>query len=127
MICGYCGRGSRRCECGDDDSDLRRFLARGGGEFAARWRETPYKRGVPPQIKRRERATLRAHYTVWYAALVEHYGARCLNCGANEHLAIDHVIPIAKGGESALENLQLLCAECNRLKGKLVVDCRGRV
>jgi 5-methylcytosine-specific restriction endonuclease McrA len=37
---------------------------------------------------------------------------------------LDHVIPVAKGGQSVLENLQLLCAECNRLKGKLVIDCR---
>ena len=52
-------------------------------------------------------------------------GERCANCGAAEKLVLDHVIPIAKGGLSQLENLQLLCTECNRIKGKLMIDCRS--
>ena len=44
--------------------------------------------------------------------------------GSGEKLVLDHVIPIAKGGLSRFENLQLLCAECNRIKGKLMIDCR---
>lgn len=88
---------------------------------------TPYKRGVPPQIKRRERNTLRRHYAEWFAALSATYGATCANCDvplAEEKLVIDHVLPIAKGGQSIYENLQLLCGECNRIKGKLYIDCR---
>ena len=30
---------------------------------------------------------------------------------------VDHVIPRKKGGTDHLENLQLLCGHCNRIKG----------
>ena len=33
------------------------------------------------------------------------------------NLTIDHVVPLAKGGTDHLENLQLLCAACNSIKG----------
>ena len=32
-------------------------------------------------------------------------------------LTIDHIVPRSRGGESVLKNLQLLCRECNHLKG----------
>jgi HNH endonuclease len=44
-------------------------------------------------------------------------GGRCVACGGEELLQFDHVIPVALGGASAPENLQLLCAPCNRDKG----------
>lgn len=99
-------------------------MARGGRELrAAAWGK-PYKRAVPPQIKRRERQILRANYGSWHGQLAEAFGERCANCGETEALVLDHVLPIAKGGRSRLDNLQLLCATCNRIKGKLVIDCR---
>ncbi|MCY3780359.1 MAG: HNH endonuclease signature motif containing protein [Chloroflexi bacterium] len=87
-------------------------------------RSKPYKRAVPPQIKRRERQTLRANYASWYRQLTNKFGECCANCGVADGLVLDHVLPIAKGGRSQLDNLQLLCATCNRIKGKLVIDCR---
>lgn len=86
-----------------------------------------YKRGVPPQLKRRERQLMRTNYKQWYAALSQSYGEACANCGETSDLVIDHVVPVAKGGRSEFSNLQLLCATCNRLKGKLVLDCRPGV
>jgi 5-methylcytosine-specific restriction endonuclease McrA len=44
-------------------------------------------------------------------------GGRCVTCGSDELLQFDHVIPVALGGASTPENLQLLCASCNREKG----------
>lgn len=50
-------------------------------------------------------------------------GFRCRHCGkspatnAGVVLHIDHVIPWSQGGETVLENLQTLCAECNIGKG----------
>ena len=32
-------------------------------------------------------------------------------------LTIDHVVPRSRGGTDHLENLQLLCAACNSIKG----------
>jgi 5-methylcytosine-specific restriction endonuclease McrA len=46
----------------------------------------------------------------------ERDGGRCVECGSNFDLQYDHVLPVALGGATTLENLQLLCADCNRRK-----------
>jgi 5-methylcytosine-specific restriction endonuclease McrA len=48
---------------------------------------------------------------------------RCAACGASPaidagcRLHVDHIVPVARGGETLLGNLQTLCADCNRGKG----------
>ncbi len=45
---------------------------------------------------------------------------RCNGCRSAfefRHLEVDHIIPRSGGGTDHLENLQLLCAHCNRVKG----------
>lgn len=50
---------------------------------------------------------------------------RCRYCGRSPAtqpglvLNVDHIIPWSDGGETTLENLQTLCAECNLGKGNL--------
>jgi hypothetical protein len=46
----------------------------------------------------------------------ERDGGRCGECGSNFDLQYDHVIPVALGGATSFENLQLLCGPCNREK-----------
>ncbi len=43
-------------------------------------------------------------------------GGRCVDCGDNQYLEFDHVIPFTKGGASSENNLQLLCRRCNMSK-----------
>ena len=44
----------------------------------------------------------------------------CKNCGRQEFLELDHIIPISKGGKEKEENYQTLCKKCNvRKKDKL--------
>lgn len=41
----------------------------------------------------------------------------CQLCGTAENLQIDHRLARSKGGETTLENLQVLCLRCNVRKG----------
>lgn len=51
------------------------------------------------------------------AAVYERDDYRCLHCGADEALSLDHIHPWSLGGEDKIENLQTLCRPCNSRKG----------
>jgi len=44
----------------------------------------------------------------------------CAKCESEYRLTVDHIIPLSKGGNNELSNLQVLCAECNASKGNKV-------
>ena len=51
-------------------------------------------------------------------------GNRCRICGVEcsgglHNIHFDHIIPWSKGGETTLDNLQVLCSACNEAKGNL--------
>jgi len=60
---------------------------------------------------RRERIPPEVRSFVW-----ERDEGRCVQCGAEDDLQFDHVIPVARGGGNAENNLQILCGNCNRQK-----------
>jgi len=43
-------------------------------------------------------------------------GGQCARCGATDDLEYDHIYPYSRGGPTTLENLQLLCRDCNAKK-----------
>ena len=45
---------------------------------------------------------------------------RCVKCGSSVMIHIDHLIPVALGGSNHPDNLQLLCANCNREKSDTI-------
>jgi hypothetical protein len=47
-------------------------------------------------------------------------GGRCTQCGSQENLEFDHMIPVVKGGSNIARNIQLLCETCNRKKGAAI-------
>lgn len=47
---------------------------------------------------------------------------KCVQCGANDELHFDHILPFAKGGTSVItENVQLLCARHNLEKSDKII------
>jgi 5-methylcytosine-specific restriction endonuclease McrA len=50
-------------------------------------------------------------------AVFERDGGKCAQCGSNFDLQYDHVLPVALGGATTIDNLQLPCGDCNREKG----------
>ena len=46
----------------------------------------------------------------------ERDGGQCVECEGRFDLQYDHILPVALGGATTAENLQLLCADCNRSK-----------
>lgn len=81
------------------------------------------KRG---QHKRRARlAASGGSYTqtewLWLCALYDH---RCVRCGVDGSLSVDHVVPLSKGGRNTIDNLQPLCRSCNSRKHTQTIDYR---
>ncbi len=57
--------------------------------------------------------------------VAERDGDRCAYCQTSEAnsgipLSIDHVLPVAKGGQTTLDNICLACRTCNEAKGKRI-------
>ncbi|WP_419552025.1 HNH endonuclease [Candidatus Poriferisodalis sp.] len=55
------------------------------------------------------------------AIVFERDSGRCQKCGSQDDLEYDHIIPVAKGGGNSVNNIQILCADCNRRKGSSII------
>jgi 5-methylcytosine-specific restriction endonuclease McrA len=71
--------------------------------------------GQAPPAPRRETIPRDVRRSVW-----ERDGGTCVQCGDAFELQFDHIIPIALGGATTVENLQVLCGPCNRTKGAAI-------
>lgn len=56
--------------------------------------------------------------------LYAQYDHRCLACGRKLKLEADHIVPVSKGGDSNITNIQPLCTSCNRRKAIKTIDFR---
>ena len=63
------------------------------------------------QSASRERISGEVRRFVW-----KRDAGRCSRCAAEDDLQFDHIIPVARGGGNAAENIQILCGACNRQK-----------
>jgi hypothetical protein len=69
-----------------------------------------------PDGSLRETIPESVRHSVW-----ERDEGTCRSCGSKSELQYDHLIPVSMGGANSVENLQILCAQCNRRKGASVV------
>jgi len=51
----------------------------------------------------------------------ERDGHRCVWCGAEGRLDLDHIRPVSRDGKTEESNLQVLCRSCNSRKGNRLV------
>jgi hypothetical protein len=70
-------------------------------------------KGVPAGRVKPSREVIPAHVkqAVW-----NRDRGKCTECGSEENLEYDHIIPVSKGGSSTERNIRLLCTKCNRRK-----------
>lgn len=98
----------------DIKTDARNSLSTPGAGSA-----TPLPPAAPVRLGTRHISQAVKH-RVWHQA-----GGKCTACGSQHKLQFDHVQPVALGGESTTENIQLLCASCNLRRGIRTFDMRA--
>ena len=90
-------------------------------ELVRRRIDSPYGRIVSrTDIPKRTDLGRLPPYRSHAKALYGEQGGHCSGCGTHfeaRHLEVDHIISRRKGGTDHIENLQLLCGSCNRIKG----------
>ena len=57
--------------------------------------------------------------------ILDNYGKNCKYLDrpmVDDKYQIDHIVPISKGGDSSIENLQMISAVANKIKGSLTEE-----
>src|SRR6185503_1688094 len=82
------------------------------------WQFVAYNGQQSAVIRRQVRLSVGKAYVgkVKRRAVYERDGHRCVRCGSERDLTVDHRKPVASGGGAEIENLQTLCRSCNSRK-----------
>jgi len=72
---------------------------------------------IPPPPGRHNLIVARQVTRTQRRRIIARDGGKCVNCGATDHLCVDHIVPVTRGGSSDDSNLQTLCWSCNTKKG----------
>jgi 5-methylcytosine-specific restriction endonuclease McrA len=112
--------------------EWRKQLPRGADYFnrenerKRKWKRANLAKARVMNQRRRARArSSGGSYTLdEWTTLCGRYGNKCLACGSEGPLTVDHILPISSGGTSSIDNLQPLCKPCNTRKLNRYIDYR---
>lgn len=93
-----------------------------------RWRiENPEQASALRQNRRALESKAEGSFTKEeWKNLCDKYGNRCLKCGKEGKMSVDHVVPLSKGGSNWITNIQPLCFPCNASKHTETIDYRPK-
>jgi 5-methylcytosine-specific restriction endonuclease McrA len=99
------------------------------GDQYRQWKEAnPEKEAVRVKNRRAREKQAEGNFTSHeWEQLKLQYDHTCLRCERKEpeiKLTADHVIPLSKGGDNYIGNIQPLCHSCNSGKGANIIDYR---
>lgn len=81
---------------------------------------------TPEPDANRERHKRKPLRTAHVIAAMQRSGGRCVVCGDENNLEVDHIHPVSRGGTNDPDNLQMLCKQCNMSKGpKTMAEWKG--
>ena len=88
-------------------------------------KRNPHKASCYSNKRRAALNKSESNYTInEWTNLCNTTGNKCLQCNKQEELTVDHIIPISKGGNNDISNIQPLCGSCNSSKGTKTLDFR---
>lgn len=123
VTCARCARALARDVSCHEDAALRAAAAQGKGAegLALSWDERLAILLTVTGSRRSRRAGVSPKLRF---AVLRRDGFACAYCGARpkeKQLQVDHVVPVAAGGPTTLENLVTACTDCNAGKGSGVL------
>ncbi len=87
-------------------------------------KDNPERAALTSRLKKQRRRAAGVLTAAEWQQILAQYGHRCLACGSDGPLTIDHVTPVSKGGANTAANVQPLCGPCNSSKGTKTIDYR---
>jgi 5-methylcytosine-specific restriction endonuclease McrA len=77
--------------------------------------------------RRRSRIQRSSSFRITEKEIARLRNSACVYCGDCKQIELDHIIPIARGGNHSIGNIAPACQKCNRSKGaKTITEWRKR-
>jgi 5-methylcytosine-specific restriction endonuclease McrA len=87
--------------------------------------EQRYRRNLTNRLYRQKKRDNGGDLTAdQWIEIMNLYDNRCLACGSDEDITLDHIVPVSLGGKTDRDNVQPLCRSCNSSKWQKIVDYR---